>query len=298
MLNATWLETFTVLCEMGHFTQAAQKLAMTQPGVSQQLRKLEDQVGQALISQHGKTFSLTPAGEAMFALGQQRRQEERLLRAQIEADDPTRGEAHLACSGGFAMMLYPKLTPLMQASPELEIHLHAAPQQTVLKGVLDGQFDLGLLGHDPDHPRLSADLIGREELCLILPSADLPETVTFEDLETRGFIAHPDGFAYADDLFSLNFPDEFQGADRLRLRGYLNQMSQIPAPVADGAGYTLLPRSGVDSFRQPDRLAVAALPQRIHHELWLIQRRGRPLSARLQALALVMRELADELSEG
>ncbi|MCZ4298038.1 LysR family transcriptional regulator [Henriciella marina] len=297
MLNATWLETFTVLCETGHFTQAARKLAMTQPGVSQQLRKLEHQMGQSLIAQHGKTFSLTPAGEAVFALGQQRRREERQLREMIEADDPGKGAAHLACSGGFAMMLYPKLAPLMQASHELEIHLHAAPEATVLTGVLDGQFDLGLLSHDPDHPRLSANLIGREELCLILPAADMPEGVTFAGLEARGFIAHPDGFAYANDLFSLNFPDEFQGADRLRLRGYLNQMSQIPAPVADGAGYTLLPRSGVDAFRQPERLAVASLPRQIHHELWLVQRRSRPLSARLQALASVMRELARNLSE-
>jgi len=297
MLNATWLETFTVLCETGHFTQAARKLAMTQPGVSQQLRKLEDQVGQSLISQHGKTFSLTPTGEALFALGQQRRLEEQQLRDAIEADDPARGTAHIACSGAFAMILYPELAPLMQASPELAIHLHAAPQKTVLNGVLGRHFDLGLISNDPAHPRLSATLVGREELCLVLPASDLPNVVTFADLEARGFIAHPDGFAYADDLFALNFPDEFKGADRLRLRGYLNQISQIPAPVADGTGYTLLPKSGVNAFRQPDRLAVVNLPQPIYQDLWLIQRRGRPLSARLQRLAAVMRELANKLSE-
>ena len=37
MLNATWIETFTVLAEEGHFTRAAQPLNMTQPGVSQHL---------------------------------------------------------------------------------------------------------------------------------------------------------------------------------------------------------------------------------------------------------------------
>lgn len=62
MLNATWIETFTVLAEEGHFTRAAQRLNMTQPGVSQHLRKLERQVGHPLIAQDGKSFTLTEAG--------------------------------------------------------------------------------------------------------------------------------------------------------------------------------------------------------------------------------------------
>lgn len=72
MLNAQWLETFVVLCETGHFTKAASLLNMTQPGVSQHLRKLEAQVGQSLISRQGKSFSPTPAGEAVLAVGRAR----------------------------------------------------------------------------------------------------------------------------------------------------------------------------------------------------------------------------------
>ena len=45
MLNATWLNTFTTLCEVGHFTRTAELLGMTQPGVSQHLHKLASQVG-------------------------------------------------------------------------------------------------------------------------------------------------------------------------------------------------------------------------------------------------------------
>ncbi len=69
MLNATWIETFTVLAEEGHFTRAAQRLNMTQPGVSQHLRKLEQQLGQPLIVQSGKGFTLTAAGAACAIWG-------------------------------------------------------------------------------------------------------------------------------------------------------------------------------------------------------------------------------------
>lgn len=148
---------------------------------------------------------------------------------------------------------------------------------------------------DPGHPRLDARYLGREELCLILPADEPEEAVRFEALEARGFVAHPDGYAYADDLFALNFPDAFTGSDRLRLRTYVNQIGQIPEPVAQGIGYTLLPKSGIEAFAGRDRLRIAPLPHRRHHELWLVSRRGRPLSARHARVARLAEGVAREL---
>ena len=282
MLNATWLNTFTTLCETGHFTRAAERLNMTQPGVSQHLRKLEAQLGQALISQQGKGFNLTEAGEAVFALGLSRRREERALRDVNARDTRDAGGVRIACSGSFAMLLYPALLSWMETAPDLSLRLEAAPQAAILSGLHDGRFDLGGLGAYPDHPRLQARHLGREELCLILPAdnADVPSS--FADLDARGFIAHPDGFAYADDLLRRNFPGDYPGADHIRVRGHVNQIGQIPAPVAQGVGYTLLPRSGIEVFAQKDRLTVVQLPERRWHAPWLAWRRGRTLPARLQ----------------
>ncbi len=295
MLNAQWLETFTVLCETGHFTKAADRLAMTQPGVSQHLRKLEDQVGQALISRQGKSFIPTPAGEAVWALGRARRDEERQLRKVILSDDADVGEVAIACSGSFAMLLYQQLLPLMQAAPHLDIRLEAMPQESVVQNVLEGRFDLGVTDHAPSHPRLDATRLGREELCLVLPADASPLPISFEALEERGFIAHPDGYAYADELFSLNFPDFFRGADRLRQRGFVNQIGQIPAPVAQGIGYTLLPRSGVIAYPDRQRLRVAKLARSRHYDLWTIFRRGRILPKRALRISDLIQKLAARL---
>ncbi|WP_055082932.1 LysR family transcriptional regulator [Jannaschia donghaensis] len=295
MLNATWLDTFVTLAETGHFTRTAERLTMTQPGVSQHLRKLERQVGQRLIAQEGKSFALTPAGEAVRDLGHARRSQERHLRAAIATDDPDIGEVRIACSGSFAQLLYPRVLAIMQDAPRLTIHLEAAPQDSVLSGVLDGRFDLGVVGQDPGHPRLGARLIGREELCLILPADAVGQPPTFETLENRGFVAHPDGYAYANELLSLNFPKTFTGADRLRVRTFVNQIGQIPAPVADGIGYTLLPRSGIEAFPRRDLLTVATLPHRCHHELWSIHRKGPELSARVARIAGIVSGIARHL---
>ena len=95
-------------------------------------------------------------------------------------------------------------------------------------------------------------------MCLVLPSNRETSPISFQALEELGFIAHPDGFAYADELFSLNFPDAFEGSDKLRIRTFVNQISQIPSPVAHGIGYTLLPRSGVNAYPGSDKIRVVA----------------------------------------
>lgn len=296
MLNASWLETFTTLCQTGHFTRTAQRLNMTQPGVSQHLRKLERQVGQPLLTRTGKSFALTPAGEAVFALGRTRRDQEARLHEIIDVDDPDMGEARIACSGSFATLLYSRARSWMAKAPRLSLHLEAAPRDAVLSGVLEGRFDLGILTEEPDQPRITSRFLGREEVCLVLPAMAPSATPGFAELEDRGFVAHPDGYGYAEELFALNYPDDFTGSDRLRIRAYVNQIGQIPAPVADGIGYTLLPRSAVDAFAHRDRLRIGALPRRSWHDLWLIQRRGRVLPARLSRLADLAAEVAEGLS--
>ncbi len=295
MLNATWLETFVTLTETKHFTRAAERLNMTQPGVSQHLRKLEEQLGQRLIAQDGKSFTLTPAGEAVRALGLARRTEEQALRRAIMADDPAVGEVRVACSGSFAQLLYPRVLRVMQDAPQLNIHVDAAPHETIVAGVLEGRFDLGVAGQNTTHPRLSVQPIGHEELCLVVPAEWQDGPVIFADLDALGFVAHPDGFAYANDLFSLNFPDVFAGADRLNLRTCINQIGQILLPVAEGLGYTLLPRSAIEAFPAPDRLKVINLPQRRYHDLLCITRRGAQPPARLLAVLNEARAVAAEI---
>jgi DNA-binding transcriptional LysR family regulator len=284
MINATWLQTFTTLCETGHFTRAAEQLGMTQPGVSQHLRKLEAQIGKPLIAQDGKRFTLTSAGEAVLAVGRARHAEERALWQAVEEDRADAGDVSIGCSGSFAMWIYPHLLDRMQTAPELVVRLTAAPQSTIVKDVLSGDLDLGIVAQDPDHPRLQASLIAQEELCLVLPANCAKDKIDLTRLNALGFVAHPDGFAYADDLFSLNFPQEYVGIDQLKIRTFVNQIGQIPVPVARGLGYTILPKSGVDAYPRPQDLAVIALPKCRRNALWIIAQQGRARFARIQSV--------------
>lgn len=294
MLHATWLDTFVTLCDTGHFTRAATAMNMTQPGVSQHVRKLEQQVGQSLMSRDGKSFILTPAGEAVLAIGLRRRREETDFRRSLLFDDPHEGEVSVGCSGSIALLLYPCFLDLMDRSPKLDLLLEAAPESRIVEGIVAGTLDLGVVSHPPAHPRLDGMRTGEDTLCLLLPNG-CPAPDSLADLDRLGFIAHPDGYAHADELLSLNFPDEYRGAEALVRRSFVNQIGQIPEPVTRGLGYTILPGSGVNSFRDRSLLTVVDLPRPVRHDLWLIHRRNRVLAARTDRLRRTIMDLLGAL---
>ncbi|MBM1690027.1 hypothetical protein [Sulfitobacter geojensis] len=98
--------------------------------------------------------------------------------------------------------------------------------------------------------------------CLMVFKLKMFEPAAIRRRQVGDADAHPGGFAYADDLFSLNFLKEYKGSDRLRTRTFVNQIGQIHISVAQELGYTILPESGVDAFSGTQDVVIAKLPKR------------------------------------
>lgn len=295
-LNSHWLRSFTVLCEEGHFTRAAERLNMTQPGMSQHVAKLEQQLGKSLIERDMPGFVLTDAGEKTLAMARARWREEREFLDSLEDEDEDRGAVSVACSGSFAMLLYPALITWMAEAPEISARLTAAPEESIVSGVLAGTYDLGIVGYVPRHPRLANEHLGPEPLDLILPLEWEGRPLEFEDLQALGLVQHPDGALYADAVLGANFASEYRGSESLRVRSFVNQIGQIPAPVAQGLAYSILPRSGVLAFPQREKLSVASFPQSSVLQLHLITLKRETRSPRVEKLARLIREEVDKLT--
>lgn len=122
----------------------------------------------------------------------------------------------------------------------------------------------------------------------------MDEPVTFAALDSLGLVAHPDVFNYSEDVLGANFPDDFSGAARLHVRTSVNQIGQILAPVAEGLGYTLLPRSDLSGFAGRNRLRVISLPHPRIRDLWAVTLRGRKPTQRLQRVLEGVRTLAND----
>lgn len=88
MLNPKWLETFSTLVDTGSFTRTAERLYMTQPGVSQHVKKLEEALGETLIFREGKRFELTRAGIMLKAFIAEQEQLQARFLERMRNDDP------------------------------------------------------------------------------------------------------------------------------------------------------------------------------------------------------------------
>ncbi|ANW26583.1 LysR family transcriptional regulator [Vibrio coralliilyticus] len=291
MLNPLWLKTFQTLIDTGHFTKTAERLFMTQPGVSQHIKKLEQACGHALIARHNKTFEITEAGQSvyLYALEVERQQTELLNSLNIE--DPYSGNVSLSCSGSLALLLYPHLLNLQCKYPKLVAKLEAAPHHKILADVLSGESDIGIVTHIPSDSRFESEILGIEPLCLMLPAKMAVNSLTPEVLKAIGLIQHPDAIHY----LSLYFAQcgepllEKINIDDIPVTGYINQLSQILLPVAKGLGFTVLSKSALDSFSDRDKIAIYQAEHEVVETLYFLTKRHRQLP---QRFTTIMKEIS------
>jgi len=283
VINQKHLNTFMKLVETKHFTHTAEQLFMTQPGVTQHIKKLEKHFNTLLLARYGKQFELTLAGEKLYQMGLSMRTLEAQLSESINHDDATRGICSITCSGALANFLYPYFVQQQSVYPQLSVFVEAAPNQNIITDLLSNNIDLGIVTRQTVHEQLKQTLVGYEELQLVLPaSVDLNQDWNFAALNQIGFINHPDGLHFLEKVFSSNFTAEYKGLNSLNIKGYVNQLQQILLPVAQGVGYTILQKRAVQQFSQQQQLKVLPLTHAIQEPLYLTQKRYRQLPSRYQ----------------
>ncbi|MDI3326531.1 LysR family transcriptional regulator [Pontibacterium granulatum] len=269
------------LVKTNHFTRTAEQLYMTQPGVSQHIKKLEEHLGTPLLHRFGKSFELTDAGELLYQFGVQQAEAETELQHKLAGDDPHTGECRLACSGSMAMQLYPNLLELQKRYGGLTFSVEAAPKTAIIERIKNNHSDFGIVTQPVNDPLLDSEHLGKDTLCLVVPQNT---EASWNSLQTLGFINHPDGHHYASRVLETNYPDSFRGMGQIPESGYINQLGQILLPVAKGLGFTVIPKSSLDAFPFPDQLQSASLPVSVEDEVFLITKKHRPLPKRYQLI--------------
>ena len=270
------------LVQTGHFTQTANNLFMTQPGVSQHIKKLENQLQSKLLNRYDKQFELTRAGQLLYEYGKASLNLEQNLQSQIDFDDPYQGDCFIACSGAIAYDLYPEFIEYQSIHLNLNVQLEAAPNHSIIEGVLNNAIHIGIVNQQINHPQLSQTQLGNEPLLLILPNSYSDKEINFEVLNTLGFINHPDGFEFADKVLSSNEFNGYVGNKSLSISGYVNQLNQILLPVSKGIGYTVLPARAVQQFNHPERLFIVDLKNPVSDPLYITTKRHYSLAQRYE----------------
>ncbi|WP_144206627.1 LysR family transcriptional regulator [Shewanella donghaensis] len=277
MINQKWLTTFLKLAEVGHFTQTAEQLFMTQPGVSQHVQKLEQQLNVKLIQRFGKRFELTSAGMQLQQYGQVLVKDQMQLLSDLQIDSEYIGECRFACSGSLASLLYPHFIEHQIAHQQLSVSIEAGPNRRVIEQLINNEIDIGIVTQLVSDPELEVVSIGFEQLCLVVPKSH-STTVNYDELTHLGMIAHPDAMHYWQQVVASNYADKL--ATNINVVSYVNQLNQILIPVSKGLGFTVLPEFAVKSFSDNESITVAQLAKPVKEPLYMIYKKHRPLAKR------------------
>ncbi|SNC75832.1 transcriptional regulator, LysR family [Marinobacter sp. es.048] len=281
MMNTTWLRSFCTLVEVGHFTRTAERLHMTQSGVSQHVRKLEEQLGTELLVRQGKQFSLSGAGEKLYTEAQGILLALSNLEQKVGEDPPFEGSVRLMSPGSVGLKLYLHLLALQSKHPKLIIDYRFAPNPDVEKAIAESTVDIGFMTSRSTLAEVSCTPVAQESLLLVTPAT--VEEPDWETLMTLGFIDHPDGSHHAGLLLGANYP-EFQHSILFPRKGFSNQIGLILEPVSLGLGFTVLPAHAVEAFEKSEDIKAHRLPNPVSETLYLSVPRHRALQARMETV--------------
>lgn len=294
MINPVWLRSFCTLVEVGHFTRTAERLHMTQSGVSQQVRKLEAHFGVPLLVRQGKGFTLTDAGERLYAGSRHILQSLAGLEQQVGQDDPCAGLVRVMSPGSVGLKLYPRLLALQHRHRELVIDYRFAPNASVEQAVAGNAVDLGLMTRPSSHEAVQCRAMAVEALLLVTPAAVAePDWTTLLEL---GFIDHPDAAHHAALLLGANY-GEFEHVGQFNKSGFSNQIGLILTPVSMGLGFTVLPAHAVAAFSQPGRIKAHALPHPVSETIYVATHRHKPVPSRVKTVMQVADTLLTQPKE-
>ncbi|QCO98382.1 LysR family transcriptional regulator [Arthrobacter sp. 24S4-2] len=193
------LRYFVVVAETCHFGQAAERLQMAQPPLSQQIRQLEAELGAELFTRTTRSVRLTPAGEAFFEDAQRilRNVEEAARRARQFAEGKA-GTLRIGLTGTASYTQLPALARLVKEHlPHVVLDIHTEMLTPAIELALAaGEIDVGVLRPPASEPSLTVRAIARENFVVAIPAGHRltsADTVTVGELRAEDFIMYPAG---------------------------------------------------------------------------------------------------------
>jgi DNA-binding transcriptional LysR family regulator len=195
MFEISQLRCFVAVAEELHFGRAAERLNMTQPPLSRQIRLLEHHVGAQLLERNSRTVRLTAAGKAFFP------EAARILRLAEEAAFSARrvakgeqGSLAIGFTGGAGYSLLPEVVRrLRERSPGIALTLKELVSTVQVEALNAGQLDLGLMRPHALSGDLESQLLATEALMLAIPAGEAgqwPLSPTLECVHGKPFVMY------------------------------------------------------------------------------------------------------------
>jgi DNA-binding transcriptional LysR family regulator len=260
LMDTRQLAAFCEVVDRKSFSQAAERLGVTQPAVSLQVRSLEKRFGTKLLDRSGRRVEPTEAGLRLYRAAQRMLStEEQLLEELAGAGGDVRGALALGASTGPGGTVVPVLLCEFQREhPEVTVALSVSDTNRVIEQVADRELELGVVGAAPRHRGVTFEPFFRDEVVLALPAGHrlAGKQVSLEELRREPLILMQDGAGVRQVI------EEELRRTGVRLRDLdvrleLGLQESVKSAVAAGYGITFISRSGVEPELAAGTLSTA-----------------------------------------
>lgn len=297
-MNLQELRYLVALADHRHFGRAAESCNVSQPTLSSQIKKLEEELGVTLLERTNKRVDITPVGSQILSHAQRALAEAGQMEAVARAArDPLVGPLKLGVIPTLAPYLMPMLLkPLREAYPGLTIELWEDQTRALIDGLRNHRLDAALLATAPDAPEITEIALFDEPLLAALP-LDHPlaraRTVSEESLAEEMLVL-AGGHCLANQALAACGKPASPRTGQPSLRSALQSSMQAATLetlvnlVAAGYGATLIPALAASSLGQRG-IALRPLTGQSSRTIRLASRPGFPRPQALRALERTIR---------
>jgi DNA-binding transcriptional LysR family regulator len=250
-MDTRQLAAFCAVVERKSFSQAAERLGVTQPAVSLQVRSLEKRLGRKLLDRSGRRVEPTEAGLALYRGAQRMLALESQLIDELEAGEEgeLRGALEVGASTGPGSTVVPVLLcEFQRENPGVAVSLSISDTQSVVDRVAERELELGVVGAARRHRGVVFEPFLRDEVVLACPPGHrfAGRTISLDQLREEPLIVMQEGAGVRQVI-----EDELRRAGtRLRdlePRFELGLQESVKSAVAAGHGVTFISRAAIEA---------------------------------------------------
>lgn len=293
-MNLRDLKYIIAVAETHHFGQAAKRCFVSQPTLSGQIKKLEEELGVAIFERSNRSVEITPVGEAILTHARQMMEQADVIQQLAQAhQDPLAGPLRIGAIPTLSPYLMPLiLMPLKKRHPQMKLVLSEELTDTLLQRLHNHEIDAALLA-TPEEEQDRESLPLFDEPFWIAYPRDHPfytrDKITLRDLDKENLLLLAEGHCLAKQAMDVCHIQERQAQGEMAdLRA--SSLETLIQLVGAGFGTTLVPALAMGaswttgSGVVAQRLAIADASRRIS----LVFRHSFPRRAALQAFAEVI----------
>ena len=294
-MELSQLEVFLAVARERRFSRAAEKLFRTQSAVSQTIRKLEDELGEALFDRSSRDGVLTDAGKVLYEYA------EKLINLRSEAAESLTelrelqtGKLVIAANEFTVLYLLPLLTIFRQRHPMIKITVERALGSHIPDDVLRYTAEFGVLSYEPQEPSLHSVVVYLDELVFVVPPNHPlahARQVSIRQLGAESFVAHIVASPHREKVIQ-----QFKAHKTpLHMDVELPTLQAIKRYVAMGSGVALVPEISVESeLARGELVRIPVRELQIKRKLRLIYRKDANLTHAGRAFLKVAESVATE----